>query len=460
MIWDSVNLASITNGKSFSKWQGNKIVFDSRLVEPDDIFIALPGANMDGHDFVVQALDKGAAAAIVSRIPDGLADIDKLLIVENTLDALSIMARYKRHKSKAKFIAITGSVGKTSTKELLGLALEQYGNIFVSRGNYNNFLGVPINLASMPDNTEYAVIEIGMDHEGEITPLTDLVRPHLAIITAIENIHRANFESIEGIAKAKAEIFHGLLPESIVILSSLSNCYDLLVKEVESNNNIKQIINIGINSKILSYNVDNNCTKAQLNIMKEEVELNFEYIIGSHQIHNMMVALTCVNKLGLTLNKATESLSNFKLIRGRGEVSNIVIKEKKITLIDESYNSGPVSVRAALKNIGYYKGRKIAILGDMAEQGPESLQIHLELKEAIIANNIDKVICFGEEMSYLHEILPKDKQYGSYLNLKDLAKDLPDKLKDNDIVLIKGSFYLTRLYYFTQHLIEGTLNAL
>lgn len=460
MIWNSEILASITNGKVFSKWQGNKIVFDSRLVEDGDIFIALPGANSDGHDFINQAFENGARAAIISRIPEGLHDISKVLIVEDTMVALDIMAKYKRNKSKAKFIAITGSVGKTSTKELLGLALENYGNIFVGRGNYNNFLGVPINLASMPDDVDYAVIEIGMDHAGEITPLTNLIKPHFAIITSIENIHRANFDSIEGIAHAKAEIFYGLLPASTVVLSSLSNCYDLLFQEAKANKSITEIVTLGQDSEVISYRVENNCSKTKLNILNEKVEMLFDSIIGAHQVHNMMLVLTCIKKLGLNIQEAVNSLANFKLIRGRGRVSKIQVQENKITLIDDSYNAGPASVKAALKNMSFYQGRKIAILGDMTEQGPDSLNIHLSLKEDIIANNIDKVICFGNQMGILHDTLPMEKQFGKYINLKDLAKDLPEKLNNGDILLIKGSLYLTRLYYFTEHLLEGTLDAL
>lgn len=460
MIWSSEVLSSITGGKTFSKWHGNKIVFDSRLVEHNDIFIALPGANLDGHDFVKQALEeKGAAAAIVSRIPEGLEDISKLLIVEDVSSALSIMAKYKRNKSKAKIIAITGSVGKTSTKELMGLALSIYGKTYVSRGNYNNFLGVPINLASMPDDCEYAVIEIGMDHAGEITPLSQLVKPNIAVITAIESIHLANFNSIEGIARAKAEIFSGLTPNSTVVISSLSNCYEILLEEANANPNIKKIINIGEDSNIASYQIINNETYATLRINLEKVALRLDSIIGKHQIHNMMVVLTCLKELSLDINKAADSLSNFKLPRGRGAVFNIEVSGKKITLIDDSYNAGPVSIKAALKNLSSYQGRKIAILGDMTEQGKESLKVHLDLKNDIINNKIDKIICFGQQMGELFKTLPKEIQLGAYKDLKTLAKDLPDLIQENDVLLIKGSFYLTRLFHFTQHLIEGTLDA-
>ena len=455
MNWNSKEAAIVTKGKSFSSWDGGKLVFDSRLIEKRDIFIALPGASMDGHNFVKSAFDKGAAGAIASKIPEGISQ-DRLILVENTLTALSDMALYKRSKSKAKFIGITGSVGKTSTKELLGLALSAHGKTFISRGNYNNFLGVPINLASMPDDTEYAVIEIGMDHAGEITPLSDLVKPDIAIITAIENIHRANFDSIEGIAEAKAEIFHGMLEFGIAIINALSNCYELLKQKAEAH----KIISLGIESKISNYQVKENNTEANFNIFGKEITLKFDNIMGRQQIHNMMAALTCVESLGLDPMKSVHALEQFKLPRGRGMVSRISVNNKNIILIDDSYNAGPVSVKAALKNMSYYSGRKIAILGDMTEMGPESVSLHVALKEDIIANNINKVICFGNIMLNLYEVLPEDKKLGSYLTLKDLAIALPDKLEDGDVLLIKGSLYLTNLYGFTKHLSEGTLDVL
>lgn len=460
MVWNSEILASITNGKAFSKWQSGKVVFDSRLVEEGDTFLALPGAALDGHDYVAQALEKGAAAAIVSKIPEGIVDISNLLIVENVLDALTIMAKYKRNKSKAKFIGVTGSLGKTSTKEILGLCLQVYGKTFISRGNYNNFLGVPINLASMPDDSEYAIIEIGMDQAGEITPLTSLSKPHMTIITAIENIHRANFDSIEGIARAKAEIFIGLEPAGAVIINSLSNCYELLLQIAQNNLNVSKVISIGLDSYLKSYLVQDNTTDAKVNILGQELNLKFIDIVSSHQIHNMIVALSCIKELNLDPSQSLECLKEFKLPRGRGLVSKIKVDEKNVTLIDDSYNAGPVSIKAALKNMSNYQGRKIALLGDMVDLGPESVSLHTGLKEDIINNNIDKVICFGKQMKDLYEVLPEDKKLGHYLTLKDLAAELPSKLLDGDILLIKGSFYLTNLYKFTKHLSEGTLHAL
>ena len=454
MTWESKELAIVTAGKAFSPWEGGKLVFDSRLIEKGNIFIALPGAVADGHDFVKIALEKGAAGAIVSRIPENVSK-DKLLLVEDCSKALSDMAIHKRLKSKAKFIGVTGSVGKTSTKELLGLALSVQGKTFISRGNYNNFLGVPINLASIPYNAEYVVIEMGMDHAGEITPLSDLVKPDIAIITAIENIHRANFDSIEGIAEAKAEIFHGM-NSGIAIINTLSNCYELLKQSAVSH----KIIALGVDSKIINYEVKNNTTESLLNILGQEIAIKLDNIMGRHQIHNMMTALTCVASLGLDPLKSINALEGFKLPRGRGLVSRITVGDKNIILIDDSYNAGPVSVKAALKNMSHYSGRKIAILGDMTEMGPESLSLHVGLKEDIIANNIDKVICFGNIMGNLYQALPEDRRLGSYLTLKDLAIALPGKLIDGDILLIKGSLYLTNLYGFSKHLSENTLDVL
>lgn len=455
MNWSSHEAAIATKGEVFSSWSGGKLVFDSRLIEKGDIYIALPGASTDGHNFVKNAFENGASSAIVSRLLKGI-DKEKLLLVQDCLKALNDMANYKRSKSKAKFIGITGSVGKTSTKEILGLALKAHGKTFISRENYNNFLGVPINLASIPDDTEYAIIEMGMDHAGEITPLSNLTKPNIAIITSIENIHRANFDSIEGIAKAKAEIFSGMNNSGIVILNNNSNCYDLLKDFVKNH----QIITIGLDSKLLHYQVINNNTKADLVILGTEVSIEFNCIMAKHQIHNMLTSLTCVAALGLDPLKSVPNIKTFTLPRGRGLVIKINLEGKNITLIDDSYNAGPVSIKAALKNMNYYTGRKVAILGDMIDMGPESKTLHVGLKEDIIANNIDKVICFGKLMKDLYEVLPEEKKLGHYLTLKELAKNLADMLQNNDILLMKGSLYLTNFYGFTEHLIKGTLDKI
>lgn len=454
MSWTSKEAALATKGEVFSNWQGEKIVFDSRLIEEGDIFLALPGATSDGHDHVKSALEKGASAAIVSKIIEGV-DKEKLLLVSDCLKALSDIALYKRKKSNAKFIAVTGSVGKTSTKELLGLALSAHGKTFISQGNYNNFLGVPISLASIPDDTEYAIIEMGMDHKGEITPLSNLTKPDIAIITAIEKIHIANFDSIEGIAEAKAEIFAGMNNEGIAIINSLSNCHELLKKTAPHG-----AISFGVESKVSNYQVKNNATKAELNILGKKITLNIDNILGIHQINNMAIALSCVASLNLDPAKSIPMLEKFQLPRGRGLVSKITVNDKNITLIDDSYNAGPASVKAALRNLSYYQGRKVAILGDMTDMGDEALKLHLGLKQDIIDNKIDKVICFGKMMSNLYEDLPEAKKLGQYLTLKELALELPDKLEEKDILLIKGSLYLTKLYGFTKHLMDGTLDVL
>jgi UDP-N-acetylmuramoyl-tripeptide--D-alanyl-D-alanine ligase len=457
-IWTGKEAAYATNGQIFANWHAGKIVFDSRLITTGDIFLALPGKNSDGHDFIAKAFDNGAHVAIVSHIPEYLKDKTKILLVKDVQKALYDLALYKRKKSKAKFIAVTGSVGKTSVKELLYLALSPHGISFASRGNYNNYLGVPINLASIPNDAEYAVFEIGMDHAGEITNLSKLVAPDIALINNIEHIHRANFASMEAIAEAKSEIFHGISPNGTAIINSLSNCYELLKSMT---NHIKNIISVGIESSILEYKIDNNRTLAQLDIMGEKIVIEIARIISRAQINNMVMALSCIKSMGLDITLSAKNIEKFTPPRGRGLVSLVKIEENKtITLIDDSYNSGPVSLRAALENMTAYNGRKVVILGDMTEMGDDSINIHKSLKEDIIKNNIDKVICFGEHMNYLYKTLPLEKRMGSYFHLKDLAKALPDKLANGDILLIKGSYYLTNLYKFTEHLIQGDLSSL
>ncbi len=456
MNWTAKEAALAAEGTVFTDWQGEKIVFDSRLIEIGDVFIALPGSTSDGHDHVLDAFNKGASAAIVSRIPQDLKDTSKLLIVEDTLKALNKLAAFKRNKSKAKFIAVTGSVGKTSTKEMLGLALSAHGKTYTSWKNYNNFLGLPICLASMPDDTEYGIFEIGMDHAGEIAPLSTLLNPDVAIITSVENIHRANFDSIEGIANAKAEIFYGLKPDGVAIINKNSNCHDLLGKAASP---FKQTYHLGVDSFISKHEIAEHQTTAQMNILGQLVDLTIDQILGMHQVSNMLTALTCVAALNLDPKKSTNILQHFRLPRGRGMIINITINNKKVTLIDDSYNAGAVSVKAALKNMSYFQGRKIAILGDMMGMGPESIALHQGLKEDIVANNIDKVICFGPLMKDLYDVLPEEKKINCYFTLKELALALPHNIMDGDVLLIKGSFYATNLFGFTQKLIENKLDT-
>ncbi len=461
MIWTSNEAALATKGEIHSEWEGGKLVFDSRLIEPGDIFIALPGQTNDGHQFVNEALKKGAAAAIVSKLPEELKNKNnKILLVKDTLEALKNMALYKRSKSKATFVAVTGSVGKTSIKEQLGLAFSAHGKTFFSRANYNNFLGVPLNLASLPDDADFAIFEMGMDHAGEIEPLSQIVKPNIAIISMIENIHRANFDSIEGIAKAKAEIFSGLNKESTVLINSLSNCYEFLLELADKNKNIAKVISFGIDSNIIDYQVKNNQTRTQLNIFGQQVDIILDYILPQHQIANMAIVLSIIKTLNLNIEASVKKLQKFELPRGRGKVSKIMFDNKEITIIDDSYNAGPVSVKAALKNMTNYEGRKIAILGDMVDLGPESLEMHINLKEDIMKHNIDKVICFGKQMTNLYDCLEENRKLGSFLDLQSLAKFLPTILENGDIVLIKGSLYINNLYGFTKYFLEGKLDKI
>ncbi|MEK6734128.1 MAG: Mur ligase family protein, partial [Pseudomonadota bacterium] len=282
-----------------------------------------------------------------------------------------------------------------------------------------------------------------------------IVKPYVAIITAIDNIHIANFNSLEALAKAKAEIFSGLDKQGIVIINSLSNCYDFLCNSASK---YKKLLRAGIDSEVLSYEVKNNQTFVNLRILDRKIPLSFKFIIGQHQVQNMLITLSCVESLGLDLYKSAKALEAFELPRGRGLVLEIKIAGKKITLIDESYNAGPVSMKAALRNMANYNGRKLAILGGMVDLGEKSRELHIALKDDVAL--IDKVICYGAQMEDLFNELPEEKRLGIYYDHKSLAKGVSDKLLENDILLIKGSFYLTRLFEFTRYLIEDKLEEI
>jgi UDP-N-acetylmuramoyl-tripeptide--D-alanyl-D-alanine ligase len=434
MIWNSDNAEIATNGKSTKKWKGNKLVIDSRLIEKDDIFVALKGGAQDGHNYVKEAIDKGAAVAIVSHIPKNCEHLP-LLIVDNVEKAITDLAKFKRSNLHAKFIAVTGSVGKTSTKELLSFALQPHGITFASRGNYNNHLGVPINIASIPDNAEYVIIEMGMERPEEIRPLSILTKPDMAIITNIFPVHTINFKSLDEVALAKAEIFDGLQGEKIIILNKNSDQFNILLKAANNiaNSSLYEVGKEG-KSYIIDYNFDNNLINVKAKIVDKLVDFTING--GKHLAENAIMVLCAVSALGLELNKSANNLINFSPLKGRGRT--IVLND--ITVIDESYNASPEAVRAALKVLGQHNGRKIAILADMLDLGTNSTFYHQELKTPIEQNNIDHIITYGKEMKHLYNTLSKEKKLAHFDTLEMLISNYTNMVNKGDIVLIKGSY--------------------
>jgi UDP-N-acetylmuramoyl-tripeptide--D-alanyl-D-alanine ligase len=440
-LWNQENVAEATGGKVFGLWEANRICIDTRKIQPHDLFIAFKGEKVDGHEYVADALAKGASAAVVEFIP---ADIDptRLILVKNCNEALEKLAVYNRKRSLAKIIAVTGSVGKTSTKEALYIAFSALGETYTSQGNYNNHLGLPITMASMPISSEYAIFEMGMSNPGEILYLTKLACPDLAIITNIAGVHLANFKSEEDVAMAKSEIFAGLNESGAVILNKESKYFSTQLKEA-LRYNINNIMTVGSGGS--AFLIDCKAVEGGMlvraKILDEEVEYKLSSY-GAHHAHNSIAVLLAVKYFGENLKVAANHLINFQNIKGRGEVSKLKVDNKNITLIDDSYNASPMSVRAALQSMkaSFSKSkRRVFVMADMYELGPDEISQHELISADIIDNNIDKVIAIGALVQYMYDILPENIKLASFVNVDEASSKIVDLIQDQDIILVKGS---------------------
>lgn len=460
MIWTAQDAAKATGGKANGHWQISSVVIDSRLAGPGDLFIALKGEKADGHDFVEEVLKQGAVA-MVNHIPPNVPDTASLLIVRNCVQALSDLAAFNRRRSHARIIAVTGSVGKTSTKEALRIALGDFGTVHASSGNYNNHLGVPISLARMPKDADFAVFELGMNHTGEIAALTGQVRPMVAIITTIEAVHLEFFASLEAIANAKAEIFLGMSKEGTAILNKDNPYFDHLARAA-SQAGIKNILSFGTDEHALCRLVEYTPLAAGCMVKASIAGTKISYslqAVGMHHALNSVAALAAVYALGENLKLAAGSLASFGAPEGRGNHVPLTLNGLSYTLIDDSYNASPASMKAALEVLGSVKGRKMAILGDMRELGENAPLLHEGLLEAVLANRIDKVITVGQDMQHLYDALPSAQKAGHYTDIASLIPCVVNSIQDQDTLLIKGSHGvgMYRLVEFLKHTSNAVL---
>ncbi|MCC2646325.1 MAG: UDP-N-acetylmuramoylalanyl-D-glutamyl-2,6-diaminopimelate--D-alanyl-D-alanyl ligase [Rickettsiaceae bacterium] len=463
-IWDAKILSEALKVSLNDKIKTTFIEFDSRAINGGELFIALTGGVSDGHLYVKDALQNGAAAAIVSHIPEGI-DKDKLILVDDTYQALLKLAEYKRNNSKAKFVGITGSVGKTSTKNAIFTALNACGKAFFTRGNFNNHLGLPINLASMPDDIEFAVIEMGMNHAKEISALTKMARPDIAIITNIEAAHIGNLGSMEAICDAKCEIFEGVSKGGEAILNIDSPFYEKM-KEAVKKQNIQHIYTFSQkeqgDANLLKASQHGTFMEAEYEIMGQKISLKTG-ITGEHQALNISIALLVTKILKLDLKKAAKALEQLKPEKGRGlPISLKLLSSKEIIVVNDSYNASAPAVIAAFKNIANISGkRKIAVLSNMNELGNFTQEIHESLAGPVLENKLDLVLTVGDYMRYLHNILPKNIAVKHYDNMEQLKAGIYNYLEDGDVVLFKGSKG-TKLHVFVEEFINQnkTENAL
>ena len=420
---------------------------DSRAIKPGDAFFAIKGDTHDGHDFVAAALAGGAALAVVSAARRSAMPEDApLIVVADVLDGLIDLARAARTRSRAKIIAVTGSVGKTSTKEALKLALAANGDTHASVASFNNHWGVPLSLARLPAAARYGVFEIGMNHAGEITPLTRLVRPHIAIITAVAPVHLEFFGSEEAIADAKAEIFLGIAPGGTAILNRDSRHFERLARQAAAAPASPRVVSFGAHleadARLISWSLHSDCSTVEADILGSRVA----YKIGApgrHLVDNSLAVLAAASLAGADLALAALALAKQVPAVGRGTRLTIELRSGPATVIDESYNANPVSMRAALALLGQTpvgpRGRRIAVLGDMLELGEAGDGLHRALVEPVTDNKVDLVYCAGPLMHELWKALPSERRGGYADNANALAAQLVADVRSGDVLMVKGS---------------------
>ncbi len=418
---------------------------DSRSIGKGEAFFAIKGDNRDGHDFVEAALKSGAGLAVVARAQAARFADAPLLVVDDVLEALRALAGAARARTQAQVIAVTGSVGKTGTKEALQLALSPDGETHVSVASYNNHWGVPLSLARCPQGAKYAVFEIGMNHAGEITPLTKLVRPHVAIVTAVEPVHLEYFGSLEKIADAKAEIFSGVEPEGTAVLNRDNDQYARLAAAAKAAG-VARIVAFGehadADARLLRVSLQADSSTVEARILGQSVTYKLG-APGRHIVLNSLAVLAAVVLVGADLALAALALVNLKAAAGRGARARLRVPGGSALLIDESYNANPASMAAAIALLGQApvekQGRRIAVLGDMLELGPPGADLHCGLAGALEAAGIDLVFCSGPLMRSLWEALPSGRRGGYAETAAALEPAVLDAIRAGDAVMVKGS---------------------
>ena len=436
-LWTSEEAQGATLGIPSRIFEVNGLSIDTRTLKKNDLFVALKGENRDGHDFVKSAFEAGAGAALVTHRPADVAGNAALLTVANTQRGLEDIAVAARARSDARIIAVTGSAGKTTTKEILRIALGALGATHASAASYNNHWGVPLSLASLPRNARYGVFEIGMNHFGEIRSLVGFVRPHVALVTTIAPAHLEFFGTCEAIADAKSEIFEGITPGGAALIPSDSPYAERLVARARQAH-VSRILKFGTNAhsdaRLTDYAESDDGAHIKADICGTPVEFRIG-APGRHVAQNAIGALLAVAMADGDVLNAAAALRQFSALKGRGAR----FTTGGVAVIDESYNANPASMAAALALLGGAKGRRIAVLGDMLEMGPGGNAHHTGLAEPIEKAGTDLVFLCGAQMHSLWDALPASRRGGYAATSTELAATLTAALKNGDTVLVKGS---------------------
>lgn len=444
-LWTAQEVEKATGGvlQGAQKWQVSNVVIDSRQVKTGDLFVALKGPNHDGHDYLQQVLDQGAVAAIVERaVPVSIPQV----VVNNSYMALEALARAARERaSKVTIVAVTGSVGKTGAKEALTQIFKDQGKTHATVGNLNNHIGVPLTLARMPQDSDFAVIEIGMNHAGEISPLSKMVQPDVALITTVEAVHLEFFDSVAEIAKAKSEIFDGLKPGGTAVMLA-DNPYWPQVKVAAKKAGAKQILGFGksraAKSKLMRVIPGPMVTVIEANILGDQLTFKMR-MQGQHWAVAATGILAAAKAAGADLALAGLAIAEVKPSKGRGERIEVRLGNRNFVVVDDSYNASPVSVTAAIRTLSEFPvvrgGRRVVALGDMLELGPKGPELHESLAPIIAEAGVDLVFTAGTLMKNLYEQVPSNKRGGHYANSSRLSDDITRFVRPTDVVLVKGS---------------------
>ncbi len=449
-LWTSEDILTATygqlaSGETAPGWHASGVSIDSRTCTAGDLFIALAGPNFDGHDYVADALAAGAAGAIVSHAPAGLEGSPKLIVVADCDTALTALGRFARERSAAQFVCITGSVGKTSTKDALAAALSTCGTTEATAGNLNNHWGVPLSLARLPVDLDYGVLELGMNHAGEITELSKIARPDVAVITTIEAVHLEFFDSVGAIAEAKAEIFTGLGGLGVAVLNR-DNAYYPLLASIAAEHGAKRIIGFGAHPGADAHLIDIETDNDGSDVTAEIDGHTLRYRLnapGRHRVINSLAVLATVAGLGANIETAAAALGDVAIAKGRGRRHRVATAAGEYVVIDDSYNASPASMRAAFEVLSSSRlegtGRRLAVLGDMLELGDDAPKLHAALARNLEAGGIDQVFTSGKLMAALDDALPRHMRGGHAATPEQLLPIVLNAVQAGDVVLVKGS---------------------
>ncbi len=443
ILWTSAKAAEATGGRGGATWEATGISIDTRTLTPGDLFIAIKGPRFDGHDFLAEA--RGAAAAVVERAPvKGAAEMP-LLVVDDTLVALEGLGAAARARTDGRIIAVTGSVGKTGVKEALKTVLGRQGPASASGDSLNNKWGLPLSLARMPSDTAFGVFEVGMNHPGEIEPMSRLVRPHVAVITTVEAVHSAFFDTVEQIADAKAEVFAGMEPGGVAVLNRDNPHFHRLAAAAKAQG-VNTILGFGghvdASVRLVESSPDGEGSRILAKVSGEDVACRIG-IPGRHWVMNGLAVLAAVAAVGGDVFRAAAALDQLEALTGRGRRRGVRIPGGRFALIDESYNASPTSMGAAIEVLGQARpgpgGRRIAVLGDMLELGAGSPDQHAALAEPLEEHGIDVVFTAGTDMAHLWDALPRPMRGGHAADSQMLAPMVTAAVRPGDVIVVKGS---------------------